>query len=140
MARNHRILWNWERFSRAARPSGDLRLWSRFPLELAPDLIINPHLFDWPTSAPRGRRGENARDVYTCAGIPRVVVFSAVSDAHRLFLEEEVIPRVEEHVRFVALVDFEADRPSRRPQARAAARSPTCSGTSWSDGRRPRRP
>lgn len=110
MARNHRILWSWERFSRAARPSGDLRLWSRFPVELAPDLIVNPHLFDWPASARRGTRGENGRDVYTCAGAPEVVVFAAVSEAHRRFLEDEVVPRVHEHVRFVALVDFEADQ------------------------------
>lgn len=110
MARNHRILWSWERFRRVVRPSGDLRLWSRFPLELAPDLIVSPHLFDWPEAAPRGRRGENGREVYTCAGAPSVVVFAAVSGAHRRFLEEEVIPRVHEHVRFVALVDFEADQ------------------------------
>jgi hypothetical protein len=107
MARNHRILWSWERFSRAIRLEDGLRLWSRFPLELAPDLIVCPHLFDWPASAPRGTRG---RDVYTCAAAPEVVVFSAVSPAHRRFLEEEVVPRVREHVRFVALVDFEADQ------------------------------
>ncbi len=110
MARNHRILWDWQRFSRAAGPCGDLSLWSRFPLELAPDLIVTPHLFDWPSSAPRTSRVHKGRDVYTCAGVPRVVVFSAASKAHRLFLEEEVIPRVNEHVRFVALVDFEADQ------------------------------
>lgn len=107
MARNNRILWNWEHFSRAARPSEGLLLTSRFPVELAPDLIVSPHLFDWPASAPRGK---SARDVYTCAGAPEVVVFSAVSKAHRRFLEDEVIARVHEHVRFVALVDFEADQ------------------------------
>jgi hypothetical protein len=100
MARSNAALWDWQLFMRATRVSGTPRLWSRFPLELAPDLIVCPHLFDWPDDAPRERR-----DVYTCAATPLVTVFASRGEAHRRFLEHEVLPRVRQHVRFVCLVD-----------------------------------
>ncbi len=103
MARTDRVLWNWERFSRVVRCDGNPRVWSRFPLELAPDLIVSPHLFDWPESAQTGS------SAYTCAAVPDVVVFSVVSPMHRRFLEETVVPRVHDYVRVVVLVDFEAN-------------------------------
>ena len=108
MARNNRILREWERVRGATRTSGEVRLWSRFPVELAPDLIVSPHLFDWPASSPHSAK--RGAELYTCTGVPEVVVFSAVSAEHRRFLEDEVVPRVHTFVRCVALVDFEADQ------------------------------
>jgi hypothetical protein len=94
---------DWHRFyARWRSPRTDV--WSRYPVELAPDLIICPHLFDWPASAPRN--GE----VYTCAGTPEVVVLCGRGPDHIRFLEEEVVPRVVRHGPSVCLVEAEADQ------------------------------
>jgi hypothetical protein len=102
MARNGDILWDWHVFQGAMSFGGERRIWSRYPVELAPDLIVCPHLFDWPADAPQGS------DVYTCAGHPHAAVFCARGEEALRFLTEDVAPRVLEHVPFVGLID--ADR------------------------------
>lgn len=102
MARNGDTIRDWHIFSQASSLGGARPLRSRYPLELAPDLIVCPHLYDWPAEAPV------RNDVYTCAGRPRAIVFCARGEEHLRFLADEVVPRVHEHVEFVALID--ADR------------------------------
>jgi hypothetical protein len=104
--RTNRAAWEWQKFYvkiAAERERG--RLYAGFPLEIAPDLIVCPHLFDWPLGA---RNGRGRRDVHTCAGRPRVAVFSVVSDLHRRFLQE-LVPRIAASIDQIVVVDFQRD-------------------------------
>lgn len=104
LMRTSRAMLDWEIFLRAAastRESG-LELWSRFPLELGDDLIVAPHLYDWPKISTSGRDGAS---IYTCSERPEAAVFCG-RGPHRTFLKEEVVPRVlEAGVPIVVLVD-----------------------------------
>jgi hypothetical protein len=107
MARTSGAMFDWHVFFGRVR-SEKRDLWSRYPVELGPELIVTPHLFDWPATASwRGRHGQ---DVYTCAAAPEVAVFCARGEDHVRWLTEEVLPEVARRVRHVCLVEPEQDR------------------------------
>jgi len=107
MARTSAALYDWHTFLDATRLRSVPCLWSRFPVELSADLIVCPHLYNRSPSAAHRPADD---DVYTYAGSSNVMVFCSRGDAHRAFLIDEVIPRVQEHVPLVCLVDGDAAR------------------------------
>jgi hypothetical protein len=87
----------------AMRPwleGGRLRLWSRFPVEIAPDLIVTPLLFLTD--------GERAKHGHACTLPPHgLVVLHGRGDEHVCMLLEEVAPRLR-HLPFAFVVDADA--------------------------------
>jgi hypothetical protein len=98
MARTRQALLDWQLFSRAARVDGNPPIWSRFALELAPNFIVSPHLFDWV------REGPYEPDAYTCSKTPVLIVFCGRGE-HLAFLRDELVPAAMRHARHVALID-----------------------------------
>jgi hypothetical protein len=91
--------WDWN-VARRATYGGQKPVWSQFPIELGPDLIVSPHLYGWSEGPPplaRTRPGHRGRDTaYTICDVPDWLLYIARSRAHIEFLVTEVEPRLPE--------------------------------------------
>lgn len=89
-----------------------LRLWSHFPVELAPDLIVTPMVFGTPPEAL------SAGDDTVCTLPPRgLVVLQGRGDAHVSFLLDEVAPRLKDlTLAFIYDADRRRLRGASRPE------------------------
>src|SRR5688572_22936581 len=105
MARPRGAMLDWQVFSGAVRVGSAPAVWSRFPVELAPNLIVCPHLFDWDRSG----RDRSEEEVYTCASVPLLMVFCGRGE-HLRSLQTEVMPRVWRHARHAVLLDADHGR------------------------------
>jgi hypothetical protein len=68
----------------------------RFSLELAPDLILAPHLYGYPDAKRWNERGfkrhRQRSEMYTVQERPAFVLYVARSECQRRFLETEIAP------------------------------------------------
>ncbi|AUX39864.1 uncharacterized protein SOCE26_012590 [Sorangium cellulosum] len=107
--------WDWNEL-RGLTWADDDRLGSRFPIELAPDLILSPHLYGWREPRRFSQRGRPGRHehFYTLTDTPDFLLYVARGEEHAAtgdeairFVCEELAPAVPPSCR-VLVVD--ADR------------------------------
>ena len=108
MAHDRFGVWDWNELLQLTW-CDDERLGQQFLLELAPDLILSPHLYGW--NQPHGfiERGRPGRysDFYTLTDVPAFVLYAARGDEPIRFLREDLAPAVLPSCRVVII---DADR------------------------------